>query len=389
MMMEAVVVMSRRVLRRKCLSVPKYRHARFAMVVSVEVRSESSSLLAGRARAQVPSSRASRILVPVVLSVFAVSLVTLSFSASTANSSFELVETDNVGEKVLKAITDVASKSGHLHSEAAALQTTDNIVRHTLAHDKIDAAADEHAIHKFSTDLDVAKPVLVANEVIVARLQASIKSADQEIAVAKKAMDAAEAAEAVDKKEYLKAASPWQKVQSKEASAQKKYRADEQHLKELVKKAAADPSDSVATDRLVALEKKLHDDRKSTRSGSLDIDKLGVLANQETLVVKLGKAQAETTMDTNKYDDLVNQKASFNSRLIAESSKVAREKARIASDQRMLSHFKDLLATIKAQEERETGQKLKVMSMINELVASAPVAADTKAADAKSSAAKK
>jgi hypothetical protein len=85
----------------------------------------------------------------------------------------------------------------------------------------------------------------------------------------------------------------------------------------------------------------------------------------------------------------VNQKASFNSRLIAENTKVAREKARIASDQRMLSHFKDLLATIDAQEKRETGQKLKVMSMINELVASAPVAADTKAADAKSSAAKK
>jgi hypothetical protein len=348
------------------------------MVVGVEVRSENSSLLAGRLRAHVPS-RASRILVPVVLSVFAIALLTFSFSVTSPSTDIQLVEASNVGEKLLKAITHVSSKSGQLHSQAVALQTTDNIVRQTLARDSIDAAADEHAIHKYSTDLDVAKPLVVANEVIVARLKASIKAADQKIIAAKKAMKNAEAVEASDKKEYLKAASPWQKVQSNEALAQKKYRADEQQLKKLVKKAAEDPSNEWAAENLANVEKKLHNDRKAARSGSIDIDKLGVLANQETLVKDLGKAQSDTTIDTEKYNDILNQKNSMTNRLVAENAKVARETARIAADQRMLAHFKDLLATIDAQEKRETSQKLKVMSMINKLVASAPVVADAKA----------
>ena len=69
----------------------------------------------------------------------------------------------------------------------------------------------------------------------------------------------------------------------------------------------------------------------------------------------------------------MSKKGTASSRLEAELHKVADEKARIAADQRMLAHFKDLLATIDAQEGRETKQKLDVMSRINELVASAPV----------------
>jgi hypothetical protein len=360
------------------------------MVVGVEIRSENSSLLTGRSgtRAQI-SSRASRILVPVVLCVFVVALLALSVSVPTPSHNVQLAESSSVSEKVLKAITHVSNKPGQLHSEAVELQATDKVVRETLARDKVDAAADEHAIHKYSADLEVAKPLTVATEVVVARLQASIKAADQEISTAKKAMDSAEAVEAVDKKKYLKAASPWQKVQSEEASAQKKYRADEQQLKKLVKKAAADPTDTVAADRLASVEKRLHNDRKAARTGSVDIDKLGVLANQETLVEDLRKAQADATAKTNKFSDLSNKKAGLRSRLVAENAKVAREKARMAADQRMLAHFKELLATIDAQEQRETSQKLKVMSMINNLVASAPVAADSKAAASKASAAKK
>ena len=358
------------------------------MVVGIEVQSEQSSLLVGRARARVPS-KASRILVPLVLSLFAITLIALSYSLTTQNSNAQLVETSSIGEKVLKAIAHVASQSGKLHSEATSLQATDNVIRRTLARDSIDAAADEHAIHKFSDDLKLKNPLLVADEAIVARLQASIKATGKSIAVAKKSMVAAEATEAIAKKKYLAAAAPWQKVQAQEASAQKKYRADEQLLKRLVRKAAADPTDTYAAAKLAAAEKKLHNDRKVARSGSLDIDKLGVVADQEALVDNVNKAESTAAIDSSKYTDLMSKRAGLNDRLIAEKNIVANQKSRIASDQRMLAHFKDLLSIIDAQEKRETSLKVKVMSRINELVASAPVAVDTKAANAKASSAKK
>lgn len=357
------------------------------MVVGIEVRSENSSLLTGRARTRVPSTKASRILVPVVLSLFAVTLVAFSYSLTTQNPNAQLLEASSVGEKVLKAITHVAAKSGKLHSEASSLQSTDDVIRQTLAHDKVDAAADDHAIHKFSEDLKLKSPLLAADQTVVARLQASIKAADLKIAVAKKAMIIAEASEAVAKKKYLAAAAPWQKVQAQEASAQKKYRADEELLKKLVKKAAADSTDTYAAEKLAAVEKKLHNDRKAARSGSVDIDKLGVVADQEALVNNVNKAEAETSTESGKYTDLMSKRAALSDRLVAEKNRVANEKAQVASDKRMLAHFKTLLAAIGAQEKRETSLKLKVMARINELVAIAPT--DSKAATAKSSSAKK
>jgi hypothetical protein len=370
--------------RKKSLQIHILDLAATGMVVGVDVRSENSSLLSARTRARV-NSKASRILVPVVLSVFAVALLACSYSAASSSRNVQLAETSNVGEQVLTAIAHVSSKSGKLHSEAAQLQAADNTIRQTLARDSVDASADEHAIHKYSQEIDVTKPLLAANSAIVARLQASIKAADQGILAAKSAMIAAEAAEASDKKDYLKVAAPWQKVQKQEALAQKKYRADEQQLKRLVKKAAADPADSYSAERLADVEKKLHSDRKAARSGSIDIDKLGVLANQETLVENLNKAQSVATNDISKYRDLVNKKGADGNRLVAEQNKVAHEKARLAADQRMLAHFKDLLTTVDAEEKRETSQKLKVMSRINELVASAPTVPVAKAANTKSS----
>ena len=133
----------------------------------------------------------------------------------------------------------------------------------------------------------------------------------------------------------------------------------------------------------------MHNDRKVARSGSLDIDKLGVVADQEALVDNVNKAESTAAIDSSKYTDLMSKRAGFSDRLIAEKNIVANEKSRIASDQRMLAHFKDLLSIIDAQEKRETSLKVKVMSRINELVASAPVAVDTKAANAKASSAKK
>jgi hypothetical protein len=299
------------------------------------------------------------------------------------------VEASSVGEKVLKAITHVAAKSGKLHSEATALQSTDDIIRQTLAHDRVDAAADDHAVHKFAEDLKLKTPLLAADQTAVARLQASIRAANQKIAVAKKAMVVAEAAEAVAKKKYLAAAAPWQKVQAEEASAQKKYRADEELLKRLVKKAAADSSNTYAAAQLAAVEKKLHNDRKAARSGSHDIDKLGVVADQETLVDNVNKAEAETSILSGKYTDLLSKSANLNDRLVAEKNRVANEISQVSSDKRMLAHFKTLLATIDAQEKRETSLKLKVMARINELVASAPVVADSKVSKTTSSSAKK
>ena len=342
------------------------------MVVGVDVRSEQSSLLIGRARFRA-QSKASRILVPVVLSVFAVALLAISYSVTLSSPNVQLAETSNVGEQVLQAITHVSSKSGKLHSEAKKLQETDQIIRQTLARDRVDASADEHGVHKYSQDLAATKPLLAANQAIVARLQARIKAADTELATAKIAMVAAQAAEAAGKQSYLKAAAPWQKVQSQEAVAQKKYRADVQRLNKALKATAKDPHDSFAQDRVTDVEKRLHEDRKASRSDTIDLDNLGVLAGQQKLVQTVRKAEETLAAATSKFSDIMSKKGTASSRLEAELHKVADEKARIAADQRMLAHFKDLLATIDAQEGRETKHKLDVMSRINELVASAPV----------------
>jgi len=201
----------------------------------------------------------------------------------------------------------------------------------------------------------------------------SISIPDTELATAKIAMVAAQAAEAAGKQSYLKAAAPWQKVQSQEAVAQKKYRADVQRLNKALKATAKDPHDSFAQDRVTDVEKRLHEDRKASRSDTIDLDNLGVLAGQQKLVQTVRKAEETLAAATSKFSDIMSKKGTASSRLEAELHKVADEKARIAADQRMLAHFKDLLATIDAQEGRETKQKLDVMSRINELVASAPV----------------
>ena len=355
------------------------------MVVGFDVRSEQSSLLTGRARVRV-QSKASRILVPVVLSVFVIALLAISYSVTLSGPNVQLAETSNVGEQVLQAITHVSSKSGKLHSEAAKLQETDHMIHQTLARDREDATADEHGIHKYSQDLAITKPLLAANEAIVARLQASIKAAGKELATAQTAMAAAQLAEAADKKSYLKAAAPWQKVQAQEAVAQKKYRADVQRLNKALKATAKDPQDSFAQDHVADVEKQLHEDRKAARSGSINLDQLGVLAGQQKLMEAVRKEEESLTTATSKVSDILSKKTSSTSRLEAELHKLALEKARIAADKRMLAHFKDLLTTIDAQEVRENQQKVKVMSAISELMASAPVAVP---AAAKPSAAKK
>ena len=124
--------------RKKSLQIQMLDLAATGMVVGVDVRSENSSLLSARTRARV-NSKASRILVPVVLSVFAVALLACSYSAASSSRNVQLAETSSVGEQVLTAIAHVSSKSGKLHSEAAQLQAADNTIRQTLARDSVDS----------------------------------------------------------------------------------------------------------------------------------------------------------------------------------------------------------------------------------------------------------
>jgi hypothetical protein len=344
-----------------------------AMVVGAGGLSEHVSLLAGRSRLRV-QSKASRVFVPMVISAFVVILCAFVYSGSLVTPTEQLGDISNVGDQVLKEIAHVASKSGKLRAEAISLQTQDAKIHRALSLSRVDASADEHAIRKFSTDITLAKPLVASEEALVTQLQASIKAAGEGIVVAQKAMDAATAVEAADKEKYLKAAAPWQKIQSQEALAQKKYRADEQHLKKLVNQASTHPSNVDAQDDLAALEKKLHNDRKVARSGSVGIDQLGVLADQQMLVDNLNNAQQEASSATNKYNDLLEKKNGLNDRLLAEKRQLAKDKARIVADQRMLAHFKDLLNTVHAEEKIETGQKLKVMSRVKELMASTTIA---------------